>query len=361
MEVLGWIGAAQGLFASILMFTKKEQSVSDKILSAWLMLFAIEFMTFGFDYTHFGYSMLSSSFLLFNPALFLYVRSLVYKDFQLKFSMLLHLLPFISFETYAYIIQTPFSFRDFFSMDEAFIFRILFGVSTIVSLLVYIPLSLRKISKYRKKLQDETSNINQEQSLSWVTIVTLSYVIYSIIAMLFGSAILLFGIDNTISITIYNYVVLLIFIYMLSFYGLRQVQIQIQTEDEDNKSVSYKSSTLSVATKKEIENKIYHYVGKNRAYLNPNLNMDLLSKSTGYPKYQLTEVLNTAIGSNFFQFVNNFRVEEVKKRLLEPVLLYSIEAIGYECGFSSKSSFYSVFKKNTGETPISYRKRVLGE
>lgn len=65
------------------------------------------------------------------------------------------------------------------------------------------------------------------------------------------------------------------------------------------------------------------------------------------------------IGKNFFQFVNSYRIEAVKKILLEPKLKYSIEAIGYECGFNSKSSFYTVFKNLTGETPVAFRKKAL--
>jgi len=87
--------------------------------------------------------------------------------------------------------------------------------------------------------------------------------------------------------------------------------------------------------------------------------MDLLSKALKIPKYQLTEVLNTTIGKNFFQFVNAYRVEEVKKMLVDPKNLYSIEAIGYECGFSSKSSFYKEFKRITGMTPAEYKKSFL--
>ena len=88
--------------------------------------------------------------------------------------------------------------------------------------------------------------------------------------------------------------------------------------------------------------------------------MDLLSEEINFPKYQITEVLNIEIGKNFFQFVNSYRIEAVKKMLLEPKLKYSIEAIGYECGFNSKSSFYTVFKKITGKTPAAFRESVLG-
>ena len=129
--------------------------------------------------------------------------------------------------------------------------------------------------------------------------------------------------------------------------------------DDDKTVIGYKNSILSTEAKQLIKEKILYYFDKEKAYLNPNLNMDLLSESINFPKYQITEVLNVEIGKNFFQFVNSYRIEAVKKMLLEPKLKYSIEAIGYECGFNSKSSFYTVFKNLTGETPVAFRKKAL--
>jgi AraC-like DNA-binding protein len=79
-----------------------------------------------------------------------------------------------------------------------------------------------------------------------------------------------------------------------------------------------------------------------------------LSNALGIPKYLLTEVLNVAMGKNFFRLVNEYRVEAVKKMLMKKKE-YSIEAIGYECGFNSKSSFFTVFKNITGLTPLQYK------
>ena len=91
------------------------------------------------------------------------------------------------------------------------------------------------------------------------------------------------------------------------------------------------------------------------------LYLDWVSSETilHIPKHHLTEVLNTAIGKNFFQFVNAYRVEAVKAALSKKDNLYSIEAIGYDCGFSSKSSFFTVFKKMTGMTPLQYRQSQI--
>jgi AraC-like DNA-binding protein len=147
-------------------------------------------------------------------------------------------------------------------------------------------------------------------------------------------------------------------VYILSFYGLRQQVPVKRIVTEEEQHVPYQYSTLSAESKQSIREKIVLYFETEKAYLNPELNMDILSEHLKIPKYQLTEVLNTTIGMNFFQYVNFFRVEAVKKMLADPKNKFSIEAIGYDCGFSSKSSFYTVFKNMTGETPVLYRKKV---
>ena len=120
----------------------------------------------------------------------------------------------------------------------------------------------------------------------------------------------------------------------------------------------YKSSVLADRKKKDIKNKILQYFENNKPYLQSELNMDLLSAELNVPKHQLTEVLNTEIGKNFFQFVNGYRIEAVKAMLADNKSKYSIEAIGYECGFSSKSSFFTVFKNLTGQTPLEYKNSI---
>lgn len=360
METIGWIGFAQGLFAALLMFSKKELTLFDKILSGWLTLLALEFLTCALDFRIFGHPILSSSFLLFNPALYIYIRSLVEKGFKLKWIMLLHLLPFVFYETLAYVTQIPFSFKNFFVLDSGFLYRLSFSLGTIVSWLVYIPLCVKLLHRYRMNLQNEKSNIEKEQQLNWLMFVAVFYIIYNLVAIILGFIFLFTGVDADV-LSYYNYTVLLVFIYIISFYGLYQKDVELQTDPKiEEETIAYKHSILSTETKLTIKNKILDYIEKEKAYLNPNLSMDLLSDAIDYPKYQITEVLNVDLGKNFFQFVNAYRIEAVKKMLLEPKLKYSIEAIGYECGFNSKSSFYIVFKNLTGETPISFRNNALG-
>ncbi len=359
MNTIAWIGFCQGLFAAILMFTKKESSVSDKILSGWLTLLSIEFMTCGLDYEIFGVPLLSSSFLLFNPALYLYVSSLTLPNFKIKPTQLLHLLPFLVFEITAYIIQEPFSLNDFYVQDKYFIYRMIFSTATFISWFVYNPLSLILVHKYRMHLKNEKSNIDKNENLGWVLGVAIYYVVYCIFAFLI--TIFVYTVAyNPLTPHIFNYTMLLSLIFVLSFYGLHQ-QVILTKLPLNKILIPYKNSTLSIEKKEFISKKIFSYFENKKAYLNPDLDMEMLSTDLKIPKYQITEVLNTEIGKNFFQFVNSYRVEAVKKMLTDSKNKFSIEAIGYDCGFSSKSSFYTVFKNITGKTPIEYRNSYIHE
>jgi AraC-like DNA-binding protein len=358
MNTIAWIGFGQGLFAALLMFTKKDSSLPDKILSGWLTLLAIEFLTCALDHEIFGKPLLSSSFLLINPAMFLYISSLTRPSFKLKWIQLLHLTPFVIFEILAYIIQEPFSMKDFFVIDDNFIFRISFGAANVISTAIYNPLSLFFVHKHRIYLKNEKSNIGQNENLGWVLSVVIFYFVYCAIAI-FTAIFSYFDESQPLLPHIYNYSVLLFVIYILSFYGLRQQilpkELLAAEVDKDDNIIAYKNSVLNEETKDHIKQSILNIFDKKQVYLNPDLNMDFLSKELNIPKYQLTEVLNTVIGKNFFQFVNSYRVEAVKKMLLDPKNNFSIEAIGYDCGFTSKSSFYKEFKRITGITPVEFK------
>lgn len=340
MNVLVWIGFCQALFAAILMFAKKERTVSDKVLSAWMMLLSVEFLTCGIDYQVFQRPLLSGSHLLFNAALYLYVRSLTEAGFSLKYVQLFHLVPFVLFEVLAYI-------------NDNDLFRLSFTIINLISWLVYSVLSISMIHKYRTNLLNETSNIQRNENIRWLLSVTLFYMVYCILEFMLSSFLIIRG-YHSMAPHIFNYSMLLVLVYMLSFYGLLQKNIPEQWL-VTKKSRQYKKPLLSDGDRKDLGEKVLAYFDKHKAYLNPDLSMEVLSSDLNVPKHQLTEVLNIGLGKNFFHLVNAYRVEAVKKMLADPGNIYSIEAIGYECGFSNKSSFYKVFKETVGKTPAEYR------
>ncbi|HPJ44922.1 MAG TPA: AraC family transcriptional regulator [Tenuifilaceae bacterium] len=357
METIAWLGFSQSLFAAIIMISKKSRSIPDKILAGWLSLLAIEFLTCGIDYSVFGYPLLSSSFLLFNPAFYLYVTSLVNKSYSPKWIQLPHLIPFLFFEVFAYVMHEPYAMNTFLEMDSLFWFRTAFSVASIASWIAYNYASAVTIFRHRNSLLNEYSTIESNKKLTWLVFIVVFYNLYCLVLVLTSLLSILLKIEFPLS-PIYNYSALLLLVYILGFYGLKQQAIYPKAPFTQVNE-RYSKSVLTAERKNLIKSKITDFFKSKKPYLNPDFNMETLSNTIGYPKYQITEVLNVDIGKNFFRFVNEFRVEEVKKQLRNAKNQYSIEAIGYECGFSSKSSFFTVFKKITGFTPQEYRNTNL--
>lgn len=358
MEVIAWIGVSQAFFSGILTLTKEKKSISDRLLSAWLFLLAIEFLTFGLESKIFpNFVLLSNSFLLFNPALYLYTCSLVYPTFRLKKIQLLHLVPYVFFKITAWVIKEPQSFETYFQHDHTLWFRIFFGVFGIISWVVYLTLTGVILTRHRKQLQNEFSTIDMFKKIGWLMFVVILYILYCISAFAWG----LFNVIvfDTLSLTIYNYSVLLIFIYIFGFYGLKQTEIFKRITDKNESNGKNQNSILNDDASEKVKTKILNYFEKEKPYLNPELNMTLLSEKLKIPKHHITEVLNGKLSRNFFQFVNEYRIEAVKKKLADPKNPYSIEAIGYDCGFNSKSTFFSVFKNLTGQTPLEYKNSLV--
>ncbi len=101
------------------------------------------------------------------------------------------------------------------------------------------------------------------------------------------------------------------------------------------------------------------YLGADKPFLNGDLTLHDLAKELAIPKHYITQVINERMGKNFYSLINEFRVEEVKRRLRDKDSKnFTLLSVGYDCGFNTKSSFYNSFKKIAGVTPAQYRKTL---
>ena len=95
-----------------------------------------------------------------------------------------------------------------------------------------------------------------------------------------------------------------------------------------------------------------------KLYTDVELTLQNLSERLGISPGYLSRIINEKEDKNFFEFVNSYRVKDVKEKLVdEEYGHYSILGIALESGFKSKSTFNTVFKKLTGQTPSSYQKQ----
>lgn len=90
-------------------------------------------------------------------------------------------------------------------------------------------------------------------------------------------------------------------------------------------------------------------------YKKPALKLEELADRLGVSHHKLSQLLNDHMGTSFSTYINQYRVERAIA-LLQRNDLFTLEAIGYEAGFVSKSGFYAAFKKITGKTPSHFRK-----
>ena len=353
MGTIAWIGFAQALFSGLIIGAKKGRSVADKVLSAWLILMGIEFATYGIDLRVFGEPLLlSNPFLLFNPALYMYSRVLTDKHFSLRWPQLLHLLPYVLFEGGAYLLGERLELTAFFENDATLWFRIAFAVAAFLSWAVYPVLSILAVHRYRMNLKNEFSTIDSRKRITWLLFVLSFNTVYWVSS-------LAIGIYNTYTgkaafVGVFNYTILLALNYILGFYGLKQEKV-VALEPEEGEG-KYKRSRLRKDYKERVKQRLLALFEKERPYMESELTVNAVAARLKVPRHVLTEVLNTSLDKNFYQFVNEYRVEAVKEMLADPQKRHlSIEALGFECGFNSKSTFFSVFKSITGTTPSGYR------
>ena len=98
------------------------------------------------------------------------------------------------------------------------------------------------------------------------------------------------------------------------------------------------------------------YMSSTEAFVRTELTIiDLAEKMKVHPK-RISACINTVFDQNFNSYVNQLRIKKAENLLSDQSSsYYSIEGIGKEVGFHSKSAFYSAFKKVTGTTPTKYK------
>jgi AraC-like DNA-binding protein len=106
-------------------------------------------------------------------------------------------------------------------------------------------------------------------------------------------------------------------------------------------------------------NRIKNHIIENKLYLDPLLSAESITMDMGISKSYLSKLINSYSNYNFSDFINSLRIEQAKKFLSDSEFSqYTNVSIGLECGFNSKSTFYSAFKKFTSQTPTDFKENL---
>jgi len=120
----------------------------------------------------------------------------------------------------------------------------------------------------------------------------------------------------------------------------------------------YSGKKIDSAEAAILSKKLENVMIEKELFKNSNLTLQDLAKEVNISSHQLSQFLNTNLGKNFTSFINEFRINEACE-IIKASDKFTLESIGYDVGFNSKSAFFAAFKKHTGKTPLNYQLQVL--
>lgn len=356
---IGSVGITVSIFMGILLLSQKDKKhLSVSILGGLLILAGLTLLndvlvTSGISnrikYLYFIPIYYSLSIA---PLFYLFVKSKF--SYRLNKSDLIHLvIPIIQAMVYFSIGFRSVQFKSVLYDENAF--RLYLQLESFLFPISLVGYTFLALSFLKRKGQDVffwTDDIKK-----WLTIFSAGMLIIAVMEFCFSlmeynlSLTFLSGVPFSLVHTF----VLSAFVFWISINGFKQYYpLQIFTSKPDHGDADIGEKELS-----ELMGKLELLMTEDKVFMNPDLNLELLSKYLEISEKHCSYLLNKGMNMNFNLYVNNFRIEAFKKRIKEGQnKTYTLTSIAYECGFSSKSTFNRVFKVNCGVTPSEFVKKI---
>jgi AraC-like DNA-binding protein len=375
MKFIFLIAAFNAFFFAILLIQKKPRVLHDNILILWLLYLGLFIGVYSFYshelFTHFNLLSISfiSLFLLHGVFLYFYISALVSSKKEFDKINLIHFTPFVLFNCYLLVISFFPNISEMIRLDYAqvnisppFLF-IFFLIATILSGPLYFVVSIRLFEKLDINIFNNFSS-SEEIDLVWLR--KLVYIFGIIWTVLIVITVIhhVFNLFSMVFCTDGLFLSLSVFVILIGYFGLKQKvifsgdTINEQVIVEETK-VKYASSRLTEAEANQFADKLNNFMVSEKPFLNPNLTLQQLGSELKISTHYLSQIINEKFNLNFFDYINQFRVEEFKLKISDPQFEnYSFLGIAFDCGFNSKSAFNRIFKKFTNLTPSQYKAAV---
>ncbi|QLE85025.1 helix-turn-helix transcriptional regulator [Shewanella sp. Scap07] len=366
------------LFGLCLLTFKAGNKLSHLLLALFLFSYAAipldTLINYGEAFRSFTLGISANLFYIFGYAYWLesvlllfYVRSLIYRDFRFKRQDLWFLMPLALY--FVYHLDTWYLLSDSEKMlqlqqnyagNEALSQRFI-GLGRECFRLFCAILCLVELRRYQSKLKDNFANL-ESVDLKWLTILVVGFLFIRADAILVSLA--LFSsfefnhhIDYELLGLISNYTVLVLISVLIFFSlrfqtGLSGIRQQHRISDVMNKQDKQPDTAYITQIK--------DYMQQEKPYLNPLLTLDNLASQLQLSPRLLSQIINRHFEQNFFEFINQYRINESQRLLSDASLKHTtIIDIMDKSGFNSKATFNTLFKKRLGQTPSQYRKQQL--
>lgn len=364
---------------SLLLFTRKINRTANVVLA--LAMLALSFDVFNSAYIMFGYYKEYPNFIgitysfpfLYGPIFYIYARLISSGDNYFNPKFYLHFIPFILVVIYGFVFVYLKNSEFKLALMNTGVEDTLPGIKIISYLkplhgIIYVFLTIKVVRVYNNKIRNTYSNI-ERINLNWLRHLTVGLIFVWGVVVISYIVNIFFGKNIKMDYLIYTAATVLI--YSIGYLSLRQPQIfdsLIQKPDEQQSAetktkpaerTSYQKSGLTNEEASDYLNNLLKIMETDKPYLNSELTLRQLADKLSMSTHNLSEILNTRLKKNFYDFINHYRVEEVKRRLAEKESdNFSLIAIAFDAGFNSKSAFNTIFKKHTGTTPSQFKRQI---
>ncbi|WP_031456843.1 helix-turn-helix domain-containing protein [Flavobacterium chungangense] len=325
------LGAFNGFLLSFYFaINAKKKIFTNYFLSLLLLVLSIRIVKSVFFYFNPHLSSIFiqiglSACILIGPFLFLYLKS--YSDEKPNWKK--HIIPYLAIMT-ALGIFYPY-------VEHLEIWKLFIVKAIYLQWFIYIVFSFKYIGPIIQKTNKKSSLKKLEvwflSIYLGVAFICLAYIVAAYTSYIVGA----------LSFTFVLYLIILLLIFRNS-----------NESTFFNEKEKYQNKEIDKATLLLIDQKIALIIEK-ELFVNPNFNLEEAAKELKITKHLLSQYVNEILGKSFSSLIKEYRVEKAK-RLLETEKNYSIESLGYDSGFNSKSTFFTAFKKITGLTPAEYQK-----
>lgn len=375
IEILGAIGAINALLLVLLLGKMKNKTVSDRILIAWVFNFALYFGNyFLFERQIFKLDVLWTLVwgisLISHPVfLYVYTISLAKKRFIFNAKVACNFLVLIPWA----ISMIPYLLLSTEQQESLVYNKQSISYELFVPMMIQLCIELFYFIRTLITIMHHQHNIEKEFSyhakinLSWLKLLTYLYIIILISSMTGYSLVSSKILNIKVMDDLLMVVRMILFFYMV-YHGFKQRLIynpEMQMNQDSKKKLNPIKLELADNGRtqaQESENnatveKLRNIMANEHLYLEQELSLGEMANKLGIHAHQLSKLLNIHLNKNFFEFVNEYRVEEFKKLACNPKNKHiSILGLAMEAGFNSKATFNRFFKNSTGLTPSEFMK-----
>ena len=383
---------SQGLIYSFLLLKKGIQT--ENTSNYWLSLFVFICSLYvapwmlGFagwydkqPYRDFMFYVPFQHLFFIGPVLYFYIQSLLNPAFRLHKKHILHLVPGILYLVYiaSLFVYDKLIAKEYYfyknGMDKDF--DQWYQISGQLSMLFYFIICLKYYSNYKKLVVEITSNAN-DLLFSWIKNYLVAFSIMLVLPIIFDLFSNVYPELKSYTGNWWFYLLysLVLFYIAITGYGNNAVtQIGFQFKYENNNLVYYltdnNSTLLNVDNIVEFDydevdkvnpddlhfwkTAIENLMQTDSIYKNPEVSLPDLAKKLKTNVAVVSKTINQGFGMNFNDYINQYRISEVKKAFdIGKHKKSTLLGIAYDCGFNSKATFNRAFKKNTGFSPKDY-------